>query len=177
MSAKYSKKSFLVIAITGLVISSQHLAFADDTSNWLQSLFGSNQNQSQSSNGQGQADQKQIQADQNFAQQYYQATTQDQETLRQAYQQLERDRRAGLNTSADIQAIRNQEKVVRTDLANQRNNAVDLSRDGVSSPYSVPANGQWGSQVDRRWDNRYYHNGYPQHAQRNYDDRWRYNRS
>lgn len=165
MKIKYSVRLFLITAAAGFTISSQHIAFADDTSNWLQSLFGSSESQTNNNTA---PDQKQIQADQAAAQQFQQAALQDSQALRQDYQKLRQDQRAGVDTTADLQAIRNHRASLENNTAHQQQNAIDLTKDGIPNTYTVPVNTHQNiNGVDHRWDNRAAYVG-----QNNYGRRW-----
>jgi TolA-binding protein len=148
------KKWLVVIASIGLIAGIQSAALAD-SSNWLQSLFGT----SDTGNDQNRPDQKQIEADQASASQIQQSYQANRQGLTQAEQKLRQDQRSVADTSADRQNIQNFRQALRLDVAHQQANAQDLAKDGVADPYGALS---YPTRPDRRWENRGSYPGYAQ---------------
>ncbi len=145
MNSKYHKLAVAAL-IAGFVMGPQHRAFAD-SSQWWQQLFG-NQTQNNNTNANTNNNssswqfgnrnnqtltQEQIQADPNLARDQN-SVQNDQAQLKQLYQNLRDHQQAGLDTSADLQAIANQKQSYMNDMnqyradMNVNPNAQELTR-------------------------------------------------
>lgn len=122
MVRKNSKKWLVILTSVGLMVGFQGAAYAANSSDWLSSLFGG----SNTSNNQNTPDQKQIQVDQALAAQFQQAYQNDSQALAQAYR------------SGNRQNIQNLQAAVNVDIGHLQANAQDLTREGVTVPYTVP---------------------------------------
>lgn len=159
MNTKNSKQWTVLVAVVGLVAGFQGAAHADQTSDWLQSLFS---DKPSNNNNQGNApDQRQVQADQALATQYQQAYQSHQTALTQAYEKLRQDQRSGVDTTVDRKNVKDLNEALRVDVGRQQANSQDLAKAGVAYPYTIasaPAQTAYqqsdrGHWQDDRWKN------------------------
>jgi hypothetical protein len=136
MVPKNSKKWLVLLISIGLMAGSQGAALAADSTDWLSSLFGGNNSNNNQQTQNNSSNQSLIQGASEAAGRSQANINQDNLALQQDYQRLEQDRRAGLNTAADMQAIQAQRLALQNDQTAyyQQTQQMQTYQGGYSTP-------------------------------------------